>query len=38
MPELEAARAKSAFSDKNPYPGMIASALYFFAISIICSL
>ena len=29
------ASAKSAFSERKPYPGWIASALTFFAISII---
>ena len=33
-PAASTARASSAFSDKNPYPGWIASAPVFFAASI----
>lgn len=35
IPAAVAALAKSAFSDKNPYPGMIASTLFRFAMSMI---
>lgn len=38
MPAAVAALAKSAFSDKNPYPGTMALTLFRFAISIIWSL
>ena len=38
MPAPATALAKSAFSDKKPYPGMMASALFSLAILMISSL
>ena len=38
IPLSAQAWAKSAFSDKNPYPGWIASTLFFLATSIMFSM
>jgi hypothetical protein len=38
MPAASTARASSAFSERNPYPGWIASAPVFFAASITFSM